>query len=182
MIRRGGCNWTAVAVDEVPPIFFTKTGRAAQLLQNVERSINSLLAGSALQLVQMFFGYSSASGAHSCAQVSWLNLPRKYRHEKRDQSPVCLRKQMFGVRSETIRNVRFANARLQSRLDHESVALEAGKVRSHSIISEAQLFREFVDRPLSRPKEAEDFPPRAFEQPLPPAYMFHSLKDHEDSE
>ena len=89
---------------------------------------------------------------------------------------------MFGFRAKSICGVRFANTRLQSRLDHESVALEAGKVRSHSIISEAQLFREFVDCPLSRPKEVEDFPPRAFEQPRPPAYMFHSLKDHEDSE
>ena len=89
---------------------------------------------------------------------------------------------MFGFRAKSICGVRFANARFQSRLDHESVALEAGKVRSHSIISEAQLSREFVDCPLSRPKEVEDFPSRAFEQPRPPAYMFHSLKDHEDSE
>jgi len=89
---------------------------------------------------------------------------------------------MFDFRAKSISRVRFANARLQSRLDHESVALEVGKVRSHSIISEAQLFRKFVDRPLSRRKEVEDFSPRAFEQPLPPAYMFHSLKDHEDSE
>ena len=89
---------------------------------------------------------------------------------------------MFGFRAKSIRGVRFANARLQSRLDHESVALEVGKVRSDSIISKAQLFREFVDRPLSCPKEVDDFPPRAFEQPLPPAYMFHSLKDYEDSE
>jgi hypothetical protein len=55
-------------------------------------------------------------------------------------------------------------------------------MRSDSVISQTQLFREFVDRPLSRPKEVEDFSPRAFEQPLPPAYMLHSLKDHEDSE
>src|SRR5436190_13053722 len=114
MISRGGGNWTAVTIDEVLAIFFTKTGRAAHLLQNVECSINSLLAGFAAQLVQMFVGYSSASGVHSCAQVSWLNLPRKYRHEKRDQSPVCLRKQVFRVRSETIRCVRFPNATLHA--------------------------------------------------------------------
>jgi hypothetical protein len=89
---------------------------------------------------------------------------------------------MFGFRAKSICGVRFANARLQSRLDHESVALEAGKVRSHSIIGEAQIFREFVDRPLARPKEVEDFTPRAFEQPRPPAYIFHSIKDYEDSE
>src|SRR5439155_1662973 len=35
---------------------------------------------------------------------------------------------MFGFRAKSTCGVRFANARLQSRLDHESVALEAGKV------------------------------------------------------
>jgi hypothetical protein len=55
-------------------------------------------------------------------------------------------------------------------------------VGSHCVISQTQLSREFVHRPVSCPQEIEDFPPRAFEQPLPPAYKFHSLKDHEDSE
>ena len=114
MIGRRGSNGTAVAVDKVLPIFFAKTGRAAQLLENVECSIDSLLASSALQFAQMFLGHFSTGSAHSGAQVFWLDLPGKYRHEKRDQSPVCLWKQLFGFRAESIRSVRFANAGLHA--------------------------------------------------------------------
>jgi hypothetical protein len=78
MIRRSGSNWTAVTVDEALPVFFTKSRCATQLLENVECGINSLLARFAAQLAQMFFRHASASGAHSGAQVSRLNLPGKY--------------------------------------------------------------------------------------------------------
>jgi hypothetical protein len=78
MIRRSGGNRTAVAVDEVLPVFFTKSRYATQLLENAECGINSLLARFAAQLAQMFFRHSSASGAHSGAQVSRLKLPSKY--------------------------------------------------------------------------------------------------------
>ena len=110
MICCCGGDWTAVAVDEVLSIFFLKAGRAAQLFENAECSINSLLSRFAAQVVQMFAGDLSASGAHSGTQISWLNLTREYRHEKRDQPPVCLRKQLFGLRPESVRYVRFANA------------------------------------------------------------------------
>jgi hypothetical protein len=130
----------------------------------------------------MFPGYRSPSGAHSGAQTLRLNPTREYRHEKRDQPPVCLRKQLFGFRPESVRRVRFANAWLHARLGHQSVALEAGKVCSHGVISQAQFCREFVHCPFSCSQEVEDFSPRAFEQPLSPAYMFHWFKDHEDPE
>ena len=78
MIRGGGSNWTAVAVDEVFSIFFLKTGRTAQFFQNFECSINSLPARFAAQFVQMFLGYSPTRGTHSCAQFSGLNLPGEY--------------------------------------------------------------------------------------------------------
>src|SRR6266487_2844078 len=180
MIRRGGSNWTAVAIDEVLASFFTKSGRTAQLLENAQRSINSLLASFSLQLTQMLLGHGSPGGAHSGTQIPWLNLPREYRHEKRDQPPICLRKQLLRFGPDSVRSVRFANPRLESRLRHKSVAFQVGKVRSHGVISQMQFCRKFVHRPFSCSQEIEDFSPRAFEQALPPAYMFHRFKDHED--
>jgi hypothetical protein len=67
MIRRGGSDWTAVAIDEVLAIFFTKSGRAAQVFENAQCSINSLLAGFALKVMQMFPGDGSPCRAHSGA-------------------------------------------------------------------------------------------------------------------
>jgi hypothetical protein len=58
-------------------------------------------------------------------------------------------------------------------MDYEPVALQAGKVRSHSVVGQAQLFCEFVYRPISCAQEVQDSPSRTFEQPLPPTYMFH---------
>ena len=114
MICCCGSDWTAVAVDEVFSIFFLKAGRAAQLFENAECSINSLLSRFAAQVLQMFAGDHSASGPHSGAQISWLNLTREYRHEKRDQSPVCFRKQLFGFRAESICGVGFSKAGLHA--------------------------------------------------------------------
>src|SRR5215469_13616939 len=54
MINRGGSNRAAVAINEVLPIFFTKSRCAAQLLENAECGINSLLAGFAAQFAQVF--------------------------------------------------------------------------------------------------------------------------------
>ena len=107
-------DWTAVPVDEVLSIFFLKAGRAAQLFENAKCSINSLLSRFATQVVQVFAGDFSASGAHSGTQISWLNLTREYRHEKRDQSPVCLRKQLFCFRAESICGVGFSKAGLHA--------------------------------------------------------------------
>src|SRR5438552_19117812 len=114
MIRRGSSDRTAVTMDEVLAIFFTKRGRAAQVFENAQCSVNSLPAGFALQVRQMFPGYGSPSGAHSGAQILWLNPTREYRHQQRDQSPVCLRKQLFGFGPETVRSERFANARFHA--------------------------------------------------------------------
>src|ERR1700756_1159959 len=114
MIRRSRSNWAAVGVNEVFPIFFAKTGRAAQFLENAECSINPLFAGFTVQFAQMFMGHDSASGPHSGAQISWLYLAGKYRHQKRDQSPVCFREKVLGFRAKSIRGVRFADARLHA--------------------------------------------------------------------
>ena len=57
MICCCGGDWTAVAVDEVLSIFFLKSSRAAQLFENAECSINSLLSRFATQLGQMFVGH-----------------------------------------------------------------------------------------------------------------------------
>ena len=55
-------------------------------------------------------------------------------------------------------------------------------MRSHGVVSEMQLLRELIHRAFLRAQEIEDFAPRGFEQPLSPAYMFHSFKDHENTE
>ena len=173
MIRSSRSNRTAVAVDEVFSVFFLKAGRAAQFLENAECSINSLLSRFATQLVEMSARDLSASGAHAGAQISRLNLTREYRHQKRDQSPVGFRKKLFGFRAESICGVGFSKARLHARMDYEPVALQAGKMRAHGVISQAQSLSQIVHRAFSCPQKLKDFPSRTFEQPLPPAYMFH---------
>ena len=74
MISCCGGDWTPVAIDEVLPIFFLKSSRAAQLFENVECSINSLLTRFAAQLGQMFNGDCLPRGTHSGAQISWVDL------------------------------------------------------------------------------------------------------------
>jgi hypothetical protein len=61
-------------------------------------------------------------------------------------------------------------------MDYEPVALQADKVRSHSVVGQLQLFCQFVYRPISRPQKIQDSSSRTFEQPLPPADMFHQIK------
>ena len=63
-------------------------------------------------------------------------------------------------------------------MNYEPVTLQAGKVRPHSVVGQAQLFCEVVYRPISRTQKVQDSSSRTFEQPLPPAYMFHRIKDH----
>ena len=75
MISCCGGDWAAVAIDEVLPIFFLKSSRAAQLFENAERSINSLPSRFAAQLHEMFIGHGLASGTHSGAQISGFDLP-----------------------------------------------------------------------------------------------------------
>ena len=58
-------------------------------------------------------------------------------------------------------------------MDYEPVALKAGEVRSHSVVRKAQRVREIVHRPVSRTQKIQDSSSRTFEQPFPPAYMFH---------
>src|SRR5262245_45425792 len=182
MIGGSGGNWTALTIDKVFSFLLTKTSRSSQLLEDTDGSINSLLAGLSFKLAQMFPRHGPPSSAHSGAQVSRLNLPGEYRHEKRDQSPVCFRKELFSFRTKSVRGVRFANAAFEPGLCHESVALKAGKVRPHSVISQIQFFSELVYSAFSCAQKLEDFPSGAFEQPLPPAYMFHYTKDHGDSD
>ncbi len=182
MICRGGSNWTAVTVDKMFSIFFAKTCCAAQVPKNAECSINSLLTRFTLQAAQMFLSHFSAGNTHSGAQIPGLHLTREYRHEKRDQSPVGFGKDLFRFRAESIRGVGFANARPEAGLRHEPVSLKTGKVCSHSVISQVQFVRELVHRAFSSAQKVEDFAPGAFEQPLPPAYMFHYIKDHGGSD
>ena len=75
MISCCGGDWTAVAVDEVFSIFFSKSSRAAQFFENAECSINSLLSRFATQLGEMFIGHGLTRGTHSGAQISGFNLP-----------------------------------------------------------------------------------------------------------
>ena len=67
-------------------------------------------------------------------------------------------------------------------MDCEPVALQTCEVRSHGVVGQEQLFCEFVYRPISCPQKVQDSSSRTFEQPLPPAYMFHLVKDHENPE
>ena len=173
MIRSGGGNWTTVAVDKMFSTLFAKSCRATQFLENVECGINPLFATFRFQAAQMFPSHFSAGGPHSSAQILRLNLPREYRHQKRNQSPICLGKKVFGFRTERIRDVRFADARPHSRLHHESVTLQTGKVRSDGVISQVQFVCELVDSAVSCAQKVENFAAGAFEQPLAPAYMFH---------
>src|SRR5262245_39855567 len=114
MIRRSRSNRTTVAINKVFAIFFAKVGRAAEFLENAECSINSLFAGFTVQFAHMFMGHCSAGGPHSGAQISWLNLAGEYRHQERDQSSVCPREKLFGLRAENIRRMRFADARFHA--------------------------------------------------------------------
>ena len=75
MISCRGGDWAAVAMDEVLPIFFLETSCAAQLFENAECSINSLLSRFATQLGEMFVGYGLTRGTHSGAQISGFDLP-----------------------------------------------------------------------------------------------------------
>jgi hypothetical protein len=75
MISCCGGDWAAVAMDEVFPIFFLKGSRAAQLFENAQCSINSLLSRLAAQLRQMFIGHGLTSGTHSGAQTPGFDLP-----------------------------------------------------------------------------------------------------------
>ena len=75
MICRCGGDWTAVAIDEVLPILFPKSGRATQFFENPECSINSLLSRFATQLGEMFMGYGLSSCTHSGAQIPGFDLP-----------------------------------------------------------------------------------------------------------
>src|SRR5215469_3676975 len=100
MIRCRSRNWTAIAVNEVFPVFFPKTSRAAQFLENAKCGINSLFAGFTVQFAQVFMGHGSASGPHSGTQILRLNLTGEYGHQKRDKPPICLRKKVFGFRTK----------------------------------------------------------------------------------
>jgi hypothetical protein len=75
-----------------------------------------------------------------------------------------------------------ANARPEAGLRYQPVSLEAGKVRSHGVISQVQFFRELVNSAFSGAQKVEDFTPGAFEQPFPPAYIFHYTKHHGSSD
>src|SRR5215471_18249353 len=114
MARGSRSNWTTVSVNEVFPIFFAKTCRSAQFLENAECSINSLFARFTVQFAQMFMGHGSARGPHSCTQITWFNLAGEYGHQKRDQPPICLRKKVFGFRAKNICAVRFADTGLHA--------------------------------------------------------------------
>src|SRR5262245_14275988 len=163
MIRGSRSNWTAVTVNEVFSIFFAKTGRAAQFLENTECSINSLLAGFTVHCAQMFMRNASACGPHSGAQISRINLAKEYRHQKRDQTPIRLGEKVFSFRAKSIGGVRFADAGPHACLRDESVTLEAGKVCPHGVISQAQRLGEIIHCAFSCPQKLKDFPSRAFE-------------------
>jgi len=75
MISCCGGDWTAVAMDEMLTTLFLKSSRAAQLFENAECSINSLLSRFAAQFGEMFVGHGLASGTHSGAQISGFDLP-----------------------------------------------------------------------------------------------------------
>jgi len=181
MICRSGSDRTASAIDKMLSTFFPKTGGAAEFLENAQGSINSLLASLMLHAAQIFLGYSSSGQSHSSAQPPGFHLTREYRHEERDQSSIGFGEKVFGFGPKSISRMRFSNARLESGLRHQPVAFKAGKVRSHGVISKVQFFCEFVHCAFSCAQEVEDFPSRAFEQPLPPAYIFHYIKDYDGS-
>ena len=178
MICRSGSDRTASAIDKMLSTFFPKTGGAAEFLENAQGSINSLLASLMLHAAQIFLGYSSSGQSHSSAQPPGFHMTREYRHEERDQSSIGFGKKVFGFRAKSISRMRFSNARLQPGLRHQPVSFKAGKVRSHGVISKVQFFCELVHGAFSCVQKVEDFPSRAFEQPLPPAYIFHYIKDH----
>src|SRR5437870_13387181 len=118
MIRRGGSDWTAVAVDEVLAIFFTKRGRAAQLFENAQCSVNSLPAGFALEVRQMFPGYGSPSWVGFGALRSRLNPARDCGGKQRDGWTACFGIRLLGFGTECIRHVRVGNLRLPASLSH----------------------------------------------------------------
>jgi hypothetical protein len=58
-------------------------------------------------------------------------------------------------------------------LGHEPVALKAGQMRAHCIISQVQRVGEFIHCAFPSSKDFEDFPAGTFEQAVTPAYIFH---------
>ncbi len=92
MISCCGGDWTAVAVDEVLSIFFLKSSRAAQLFENAECSINSLLSRFATQL-----GRCSLATAWPAARIP----ARKF------LGLIC--RENIDMRSETSRPYAFGN-------------------------------------------------------------------------
>ena len=74
MIGCCGGDWAAIAINEVLSILFLKSSRAAQLFENAECSINSLLPCFAAQLGEMFIRHGLASGTHSGAEISGFDL------------------------------------------------------------------------------------------------------------
>ena len=174
MICCCGGDWTAVAVDEVLSIFFLKAGRAAQLFENAECSINSLLSRFATQVVQMFTGHGFRPAARIPAR-KFLGL-------------IC--RENIDMRSETSRPYAFGNncsasgprayvawgfrkpgfmpewTTSLSRSRLARCARTALSVRRNSSASSFTV-------PISCPQKVKDSSSRTFEQPLPPAYMFH---------
>jgi hypothetical protein len=140
------------------PFSSRKLAIATQVLENAKRSIDSLLPGFALQSRRCSWATARPAARIPARKVCGLSCREKHRHEKRDQPPVRFRKNLLGFRPENVRSVWFANSRPHAGLDHESVALEAGKVRSHRIISQVQLVREFVHGALSSRRSSRIFP------------------------
>ena len=64
-------------------------------------------------------------------------------------------------------------------MDYEPVALQAGKVRSHSVVGQAQLFCEFVYRPISCPQKVQDSPSPALNNYASASLYVHLVKDHQ---
>ena len=67
----------------------------------------------------------------------------------------------------------FANSRSHPRLGYESVAFKAGKVGTHSVVSQVESVSKFVYGPLARAQELKDFSTGTFEQAVAPAYILH---------
>ena len=182
MICRHGGEWTTVrAVDELLAAALLELGRTAELLQQLKRDFEALVAFTSLCSVQVRAGELTADFAHARAKRLWSKPCRNCSDEVIEEKAVGFRKNMFGFGGEGVGDVWFASPGASPALLNEAVTLEAEQVGSNRIIGQMQSDGEFVNGAMLVAQEGKDAPAGGSEQaPVPGSWLHttfcHSLK------
>ena len=75
---------------------------------------------------------------------------------------------MLNCCGDRIQHMWFSGTGACTRLNDKAISLEADQVSAHGVIGEPQFGCQLVDRPVALPKQTENFPAGAFDQPLTP--------------